>query len=380
MRLARLAMAVLAIGLAALTEARAQGAPPPAPVTVAQPLPKRVTQWDEYSGRFLAVETVEVRPRVSGFIDKVHFKDGQIVKAGDLLFTIEQRSFEISVDSAKAEVARTQATVALQENEVERATPLAKTGIVTGRDFDTRKTNLAVARAQLQAAEAGLKSAALNLEWTNVRAPISGRISDRKIDVGNLVSGGTSAATLLTTIVSLDPIHFAFDVSESDYIRYVRSVISGDRKSGRDVQHPARIKLADDRDWSRIGKLDFVDNQLNPRSGTMRGRAVFDNADQLFAPGLFARMQLFGGEIDALLIPDTAIVSDQARKIVFLVGPDNVVKAAPVQLGQLVDGLRVVRDGLKPDDRLVIDGLANPMVRPGAKITPQPGQIKAAAN
>lgn len=379
-RLIRSASIAWVASLTALaTGAFAQG-PPSSPVAVAQPVAKRITQWDEYSGRFEAVETVEVRPRLSGFIEKVHFKDGQIVEAGDPLFTLEQRQFQISVESAQAEVVRTAAQEELAEQEVERVTPLARTGTATKRDLDQRTSNLTVARAQRQAAEAGLKAAKLNLEWTVVRAPLAGRLSDRKVDAGNLVTGGAAGATLLATIVSLDPIHFRFDVSEADYMRYVRDFIAGTRKSGREVAHPVRLKLADERDWSREGRLDFVDNQLNPRSGTLRGRAVFANADQLFTPGLFARIQLFGGEIDALLVSDQSIVSDQARKIVFTVGPENVVRASAVELGGLVDGLRVVRSGLKPDDRVVIDGLANPMVRPGAKVTPQPGQMKVVAN
>lgn len=354
--------------------------PPAPPVTVAQPLAKRITQWDEYSGRFEAIETVEVRPRVSGFIEKVHFRDGQLVKAGDLLFTLEQRQFQITVESAQAEVERASAQVALAENEVERVTPLARTGTATKRDLDQRSANLLVGQAQKQAADAGLKAAQLNLEWTEVRAPIAGRISDRKVDVGNLVSGGTAGATILANIVSLDPIHFRFDASEADYMRYVRQFISGNRQSGRETSHPVRIKLADDKDWGREGRLDFVDNQLNPRSGTLRARAVFDNKDDLFTPGLFGRMQLFGGEIDALLVPDAAVVSDQARKVIFTVGTDGLVKAVPVELGVIVDGLRAVRSGLKPDDRIVIDGLANPFVRPGAKVTPQQGTVKAPTN
>lgn len=357
------------------------GAQAPAPpVTVAQPLANRITQWDEYSGRFEAVETVEVRPRVSGFIERIHFKDGQLVTAGDLLFTLEQKQFQITVESARAEVARTSAQVDLAEQELERVTPLARTGTATKRDLDQRTANVAVAQAQRQAAQAGLRAAELNLEWTEVRAPIAGRISDRKVDVGNLVSGGTGGATILATIVSLDPIHFRFDASEADYMRYVRQFIAGDRKSGREAPHPVRVRLADDKDWSRTGRLDFVDNQLNPRSGTLRARAVFENKDGLFTPGLFARMQLFGGEIDALLIPDAAVVSDQARKIVFVVGGDGVVAARPVELGTIVDGLRVVRSGLERTDRVVLDGLANPFVRPGAKVTPQPGQVKPATN
>ncbi len=356
----------------------AQGGPPPAPpVTVAVPVTKRISTWDEYSGRFVAVASVEVRPRVSGFINQVHFRDGQIVKAGDQLFTIDPRPFLIAVESAQADIARTKAQVDLAENEVERARPLVKSGTVTERDFDQRRANLAVTRAQQLSAEASLKSAELNLEWTEVRAPISGRISDKKIDAGNLVTGGQQGATIMTSIVSLDPIHFEFDVSETDFLRYSRLFLSGDRPSSREVSNPVRIRLADEKVWTRQGRMNFVDNQLNPRSGTLRGRAIIDNKDQLLQPGLFARLQLFGGESDALLIPDAAVVSDQTRKIAFVVGTDNVVKAAPLELGPIYEGLRVVRGGLKPDDRVVIDGIANPAVRPGAKVTAQPGTINA---
>lgn len=372
------AMAV--VWLAGADRPAAQGGPPPLPVTVAEPLAKRIIQWDEYSGRFEAVESVEVRPRVSGFIEKVHFRDGQIVKAGDLLFTIEARPFQIAVESAQAERERTKAQVELQESEVDRASPLVRSGAVTKRELDTRSANLAIARAQQQAAEAGMKSAMLNLEWSEVRAPISGRISDRKVDVGNLVTGGTAGTTLLTTIVSLDPIHFVFDVSESDFLRYSRLFLSGERASSREAPNPVRIRLADEPNWPHTGKMDFVDNALNPRSGTLRGRAIVDNKNQLLQPGLFGRLQLFGGDTDALLIPDSAVVSDQSRKIVFLVGADNVIKPAPVELGVMSDGLRVVRTGLKANDKVVIDGLANPMVRPGAKVTPQTGKIQTATN
>lgn len=373
-----MSLAVLMVVALTQTPAAAQGPPTPT-VTVASPLARRITQWDEYSGRFEAVEQVDVRARVSGFIDKIHFKDGQIVKAGDLLFTLDKRPYQIAVESAKGEIARAKAQVELAETDVERVTPLARSGAATKRDLDQRTSSLSIAHAALEIATAGNKSAELNLEWTEVRAPIAGRISDRKADVGSLVSGGSTNTTLLTTIVALDPIHFRFDVSEADYLRYVRAFNGGKRGNGREVEHPVRIKLADDKDFVHKGTLNFVDNQLNPRSGTMRARAVVDNKEQLFTPGLFARLQLFGGEIDALLIPDSAIVSDQARKIVFAVGADNVVAAVPVELGQISDGLRVVRGGLKADSRVVIDGLASPFVRPGAKVNTQPGQVKSAS-
>jgi RND family efflux transporter MFP subunit len=372
----RLALAAILVSIAPM--ALAQGAPPAMPVSISEPLAKHVTQWDEYSGRFEAIAMVEIRARVSGFIDKLHFTDGQWVNAGDPLFTIDKRPYEIAVESAAADVARNKAQVDLAELQVQRGAQLIGSRTITEADNDTRKSNLAVARAQLKAAEAALRNAQLNLEWTVVTAPLSGRISDRKVDPGNLIQGGQGSATLLGTIVSTDPIHFAFDVSESDHLRYQRLFLAGARgQAGSTI--PVRIKLADETDWTRTGKVDFVDNTLSARSGTIRTRAIVENKDHLLTPGVFGRIQLYGGEYDALLVPDSAVVSDQARKIVFVVGADNVVQARPITLGPIIDGLRVVRSGLKPDDKVVLDGLANPMVRPGAKIAPQKGQIAAKA-
>jgi len=350
------------------------------PVSVSAPAAKRVTQWDEYSGRFEAVATVEIRARVSGFIEKLHFKDGQEVKAGDPLFTIDKRPYEIAVDVAQADVARNKAQVDLAGLQVQRGAALVASRNIPEAENDTRKSNLAVAQAQLKSAEASLRNAQLNLEWTDVTAPLGGRISDRKVDAGNLIQGGQTGATLLATIVTQDPIHFMFDVSELDYLRYQRLYLEGRRAQAGSPTIPVRIKLADETEWTRTGKVDFVDTTLSLRSGTIRTRAIVENKDRLMSPGVFGRVQLYGGEYDALLIPDSAVVSDQARKIVFVVGNDNVVQGRPVKLGQLVDGLRVVRDGLKPDDKVVLDGLANPMVRPGAKINPQKGEIVAKAN
>ena len=356
----------------------AQGAPPPLPVTVASPLSKRILTWDEFSGRFQAVERVEVRPRVAGFVEQVHFKDGSLIKAGDLLFTLDKRPFEIAVESAKADVARQEAQVLLTQADVERAEPLAKSKVMSEQVFDQRKASLAGAQGQLLSAKAALKAAELNLEWAEVRAPISGRISDKKVDAGNLVAGGEASATLMATIVSLDPIHFVFDVAEADYLRYARLNIAGERPSSRETANPVKVKLADEKDFIHEGRMDFVDNALNERSGTLRGRAVFTNKDGLLTPGVFARLALFGGEVDAFLVPDSAIVSDQAKKIVFTVNADNVVTAAPVTLGPISEGLRVIKSGLKAEDRVVIEGIANPMVRPGAKVTPTPGTIAVA--
>lgn len=380
MSVRRRLLAVASLSLLAFSSpSLAQGGPPAMPVGVSEPLAKRVTQWDEYSGRFEAVATVEVRARVSGFIDKIDFRDGQIVKEGAPLFTIDKRPYEIAVESAEAEVARNKAQVDLAELQVGRGASLIASRTITEAEQDSRKSTLAVARAQLKSAEAALRNAQLNLEWTNVTAPIAGRISDRKVDAGNLISGGQTGATLLATIVTLDPIRFVFDISEADHLRYSRLILSGALASSRDGANPVRIRLSDETDWKRTGKVDFVDNAMTARSGTIRVRALVDNKDQLLTPGIFGRLQLFGGEYDALLVPDSAIISDQARKIVFVVGPGDVVQAKPVTLGTIVDGLRVIRSGLEPTDKVVLDGLANPMVRPGAKVVPQKGEIVAKA-
>lgn len=359
--------------------ALAQGAPPAPPVQVSAPLAKRVTNWDEFTGRFEASEQVEVRARVSGFLDALHFRDGQLVKKGDLLFTIDQRPYQLSVDAARAEVARAKAQVELTQSEVERAEALTQNRTITARDIDQRRANLNSAIGSLQGAEANLKTAELNLEWTQVRAPLAGRISNRRVDPGNLIAGGQSGATLLTTIVASDPIYFTFDASEADYLRYSRLAAEKQRASSRDNATPTQVRLADEREWKRQGRMDFVDNALNARSGTIRGRAVFDNKDEFLTPGTFGRLRLFAGETDALLVPDTVIVSDQANKIVLTVGADNKVVPKPVTLGAISEGLRVVTGGLTPQDKVIIGGLANPMVRPGATVTPQPGEIKVAA-
>ncbi len=374
------ALLLFALGFPALlpTQVTAQGGPPAPQVVVATPLARKITLWDEYTGRFEAREQVEVRARVSGFIEKIHFRDGQIVNKGDLLFTIDQRPFLLSVEGARADLERAKAQVALGENEVERAEGLTRNQTITARDLDQRKANLLSARATQRAAEAMLKTAELNLEWTMVRAPISGRISDRRVDAGNLITGGQNGASLLTNIISIDPISFVFEASEADYIRYSRLMQNGGRPSGRDNPNPVLVRLADETDWKRKGQMEFMDNQLNPRSGTIRGRAIFDNKDQFLTPGTFGRMRLFGGEVEAMLVPDAVIVSDQASKIVLTVGEGNKVVPKPVKLGPIVDGLRVVSSGLASTDKVIINGLANPMVRPGGIVNPQPGEIKSA--
>jgi RND family efflux transporter MFP subunit len=253
---------------------------------------------------------------------------------------------------------------------------LVKTAATPVRELDQRKANLDIARAQELAAEAAWHTAQLNLEWSEVRAPIGGRVSDRRVDPGNLVAGGQNGATLLTTIVSLDPIYFVFDASEADHIRYARLSAYGQRPSSRDAANPVKVRLADETEWSHSGVMDFVDNEINAHSGTIRGRAIFDNKDHFLTPGTFGRLRLYGGPIDALLIPDAAVVSDQAHKVVLTVGEDSRVVGKPVTLGGMARGLRVVTLGLAPSDRVVVGGLANPFVRPGVSVVARQGAIQ----
>jgi multidrug efflux system membrane fusion protein len=344
--------------------------PAPPKVTAANPIAKTVPTWDEYTGRFEAIQQVEIRPRVSGAIDSIHFTDGQLVKQGDLLFVVDPRPFEIAVESAKADVARAKAQVKVAAYDLKRGQELIKTRVIGQSELEHFDAEFSVAKAEQLRAEAALRNAELKLEWTQVRAPISGRASDHRIDIGNLVEGGQADATLLTTIVTLDPIHFVFDASEADYIRYARLSAAGKRELSREVSHPVMVKLADEPDWSngRSGTMNFVDNQLNARGGTIRGRAVLENRNLFLIPGTFGRLRLFGGELDALLIPDATILSDQAKKIVFVVDQDNRIAQRTVTLGPIHNDLRVVIDGLAKSDLVVIDGVANPFVRPGAEV------------
>jgi RND family efflux transporter MFP subunit len=372
----RPARLILAAALTLILAREAHSQSPQPLVTVAPPLASRVAQWDEFTGRFEAIERVEVRPRVSGYIDRVHFRDGSTVQQGDLLFTIDQRPFQIAVASAQADVAHAQAQIVFDEAEYKRAADLVKTAATPASTLDQRKANLDIAHAQQMTAEAALHTAQLNLEWSEVRAPIGGRVSDRRVDPGNLVAGGQSGATLLTTIVRLDPIYFVFDGSEADYLRYTRLSVGGDRGSSRDTPNPVRVQLADEKDWPHRGTMNFVDNEINAHSGTIRGRAVFDNKDLFLTPGTFGRLRLYGGPLDALLIPDASVVSDQASKVVLCVGADGKVVSKPVTLGGMARGLRVIASGLTTSDRVVIGGLANPFVRPGVAVTVKQGEIQ----
>jgi len=368
------------IGLAALALA-AGGckAPDQAPqmlpeVTVAQPLARQVTDWDEYTGRLAAPETVEVRARVSGYVKSAPFNDGAMVAKGDLLFVIDPRPYRAILDEARATLTGARARLELAERDLERAKQLFSAKTISERDLDTRTEERKAAAAAIAEAEARVQAAELDLEFSEVRAPIAGRVSRKLVTVGNLVTGGTKDATLLTTIVSVDPIHVYVNADERAYLRYQRMVQSGERLSARDHQTPVRLQLADEQDFPHQGYVDFIDNRLDPATGTIQGRAVFPNPDGVLVPGLFARVQIIGeGPYDALLVPDEAIGTDQTQRIVFVVGKDDTVRAVPVVLGRQEGTLRVIRSGVQATDRVIINGLQR--VRPGAKVRPVPGQI-----
>jgi RND family efflux transporter MFP subunit len=343
-------------------------AAPTAPmVTVAAPIERTINQWDDYVGRFEASRSVEVRPRVSGQIVGVHFTDGQIVRQGQLLFTIDPRPFAASLAEARASVASAQAELSLAETDLGRAQRLLKEQAVSQANVDQITARVRSARAALAAAQARVRSRALDVEFTQVRAPIGGKISDRRIDPGNLVATGE---TLLTTINALDPIYFTFDVPESMFLKTARA-----RQAGNASGQVAEIRLQDEAAYNWKGRLDFTDNGIAQNSGTIRARAVVPNPNYFLAPGMFGNMRLAdGGTTNALLVPDAAVRTDQARKILLVVGKDNTVAAKPVETGPLVGGLRVIRSGITKADRVIVQGVQFAMA--GAKVNPRVTQIK----
>lgn len=340
----------------------------PAAVDVAAPILRTVREWDQYTGRFEAVDRVEVRARVSGYIEEVHFRDGQFVEEGDLLYTIDPRPFEAALARADANVARAESQLRLAELELERGQTLLERQTTSQAEVDTRTAERDAAAADLLVAQAELRTAQLDLGFARVRAEVAGRVSDTRVDVGNLISGGASAS-LLTTIVSLDPIYFIFDVSEAAFLKYARLHKSGERPGSRTTGNPVYVRISGETRWERRGFMDFVDNEIGQNTGTIRGRAVFDNPGNFLQPGLFGQARIVGsGEYDAVLIPDEAILSDQANKLVMVVNGDNVVEARGVELGPIIDGLRVVRDGLTGDEQVIVAGLQR--VRAGVEVAP----------
>ncbi len=363
-------MACALLLAAGCTKPGGGGPPPPPQVTVAQVLEKRVKDWDEFTGRLQAVETVEIRPRVSGYIDKVAFTEGGQVKSGDLLFVIDPRPYRAEYDHASADVKRYKTALELARIELVRVQRLKDSGAVSEEELDERKITVAQDEANVAGSEAALEAASLNLNFTKVTSPITGRVSRAEVTRGNLVTGGSNGGTLLTSVVSMDPIYLYFDGDEQSYLRYTQMARNGERPSSRDAPNPVQVGLANEEGFPHPGTMDFVDNQLNPQTGTIRARAVLQNKDGQFTPGMFARVQLLGsGEHSAILIDDRAVNTDQNQKYVFLLGANNQVEYRKVTLGRVVEGLRSVREGLKSGDVIVVNGAQR--VHPGVTVTPQ---------
>jgi RND family efflux transporter MFP subunit len=372
---------VLAMTLSGCSEKPApQAAAAAPPVTVAQPVKRTVTDWDEFTGRFEAVEEVQVRARVGGFVTNVEFKDGDIVHAGDLLYLIDSRPFEAVAEQADGQLADARAKVELAKRELDRGLNLVQTSAVSEQVVDQRRQTLQSAHAAESIAEGALRAAQLNVEFSHVPAPITGRVSRHLVSVGNLVQGSDNgASTLLTSIVSLDPIYVYFDMDEATYVRNNRLWFEGKRPSSRETPNPVQVTLVGETKPSHDGHMDFLDNRLDVSTGTLRSRAVIPNKDLSILPGQFGRVRLIGSApYEALLLPDTAIATDQSRKIVFVVKADDTVEARAVTLGPLDDGLRIIREGLKPDDRVIVDGLQR--ARIGAKVSPHEAKATPAGN
>ncbi len=362
----RMLLVVILLSAAVLTacsraDAQSANTPPPPSVTVAPVLSREITEWDEFTGRLEAVESVAVRPRVSGYVAGVRFDEGAMVKRGDLLFEIDARPFQTEVDRLRAELVRAKATVERAQVEMQRADNLAADNAMSPEERGRRVSFARETEAQVAAVEAALRAAELNLEFTRVTSPIDGRVSRAIVTQGNLVSSGPGEATLMTTVVSVNPVYASFEADEQTFLKY------GDvaRREGL----PIRMALANDNDFPREGKMDFLDNQINPATGTIRGRAIFRNEDRALTPGLFVRLRLPGnGKFKGLLIQDRAVGTDLDKRYVYLVENGKVVYRE-VELGPIVDGLRVVRSGLEAGDVVIVNGLQR--VRPGVAVTVQ---------
>jgi RND family efflux transporter MFP subunit len=375
---------VLSCALATLVancgEGQKPAAPPPPAVTVAQPVKRTLSDFDEYVGRFTAVNSVEVRARVSGYLEGLHFKDGQIVQQGDLLFSIDKRPFQNTLDQARANLVQAKSNLSFTESDFTRGQQLVRDKTITDQTFEQRTQAYRNAQAAVANAEAAVRQAELDIEFTELRAPVNGRIGDRRVSPGNLVTGGTAGnTTLLATIVSTDPIYFEFTFDEASFLRYERMSKTGNDIASRGGGVQVALKLIDENDFDHAGYMDFIDNVIDRSTGTIRGRAVFANPNNIFTPGMFARVRVPGSPLyEALLVPDAAIGTEQAKKFVLTVNAENTVVSKYVTLGQTTsDGLRIIKDGLGPDDRVIVSGLLR--ARPGQKVTPQDEDKSGAA-
>jgi RND family efflux transporter MFP subunit len=360
---------VLFSWVAAASLASAQGgpAPPPPPVTVAKPLVKDIVERTDFIGRFEAIDQVDIRARVSGYLDKVHFQDGTFVKAGDLLFTIDPRPYRNELEQAQSAVTSSQVRLEFAQSDLDRAEQLRRSGNITDQVYDQRRQAFLTAKAELDRAQAALRQAQLDVEFTQIKSPLSGRISRKLVSEGNLVNANE---TILTNVLSLDPIQFYFDVDERSFLAFSRQTHGGTNTSANGETNEVELTLTDERLGTRKGQLDFVDNRLDSASGTIRVRAVFENKDRFLTPGLFGRVTVGASDpYKGILLPDEAIGSDQDRRVVYVVGENNIVNLKPVRIGPRIDGYRVIRDGLTGNETVVVNGLVR--ARPGAPITPQ---------
>jgi RND family efflux transporter MFP subunit len=355
-------------------------APPPPAVTVANPITRELIEWKDFTGQFQALESVDVRARVSGYLESINFTDGQMVKKGDLLFVIEPKPYELALESATAELAQANANLDLANAQLQRTTQLKQKDYATQETYDERVAQVHTATATRDAAAAALDQAKLNLDYTRVTAPIPGRASRHELSIGSLVIGGTvGSPTVLTSIVSLDPIQFYFNVSEADGMTYKRLVEKGEIPSARSRTVEVQAQLMDETDWPIKGTIDFVDNQYDRSTGTIRVRAAFPNPDYFITAGQFGRVRVPMSQLHSvLLVPDAAVVTDQSTKMLFTVTPDGTVVPKPVELGPVVDGnLRIVRSGIDKDTEVIVKGLLR--ARPGQKVTPEKGTVEESA-
>jgi multidrug efflux system membrane fusion protein len=365
-------LSLAGLSLAALTvggKKEPPAAPQPQAVTVAEVPERQITEWDEFTGRLEAVDQVEIRPRVTGYIKRVTFAEGKEVKKGEVLFEIDPRPYEADLARAEAELESARSAASLAKSEVQRAGKLVDMQAISREEFDSRTSAEVQGGAQVRALEAAVQTARLNLDWTRVRSPIAGRVSNALVTAGNLVQAGPPAGAVLTTVVSVDSMYLYFDSDEQTYLRYAGRARSSGGTNWRTARLPVYLGLANESGFPHEGRLDFVDNQVDPNSGTIRTRAVFSNHSRALTPGLFARVKLVGSEkTNAMLVRDAAIGTDQDRKFVLVVGPGDTLAYRPIVPGRLTDGLRIVTSGLKPGERIVVNGLMR--VRPGMKVAP----------
>jgi RND family efflux transporter MFP subunit len=351
----------------------------PLPVNVVTVIEKEVNEWDEFTGRLEAVESVEIRPRVSGYITEIHFEAGAIIKKGDLLYVIDPRPYQADFDRAAAELDRTQAELKLSQIELDRAKELRAKTTISASEFDQKAATYQGSSAAARSAEAAKSSAALNLEFTQIKSPIDGRVSDARITVGNLVQPGEGPESVLTTVVSVDPIYAKIDADENAVLKYVKLSSEGKRVSARTQKIPAFVELGNESDFPHEGDVDFVDNRLDPGTGTVRARVVLKNWNPaLITPGFFARVRIAGATpYRAALIDDRVISSQQGLKYAFVVKPDNTVERRTLETGPIFEGKRIVKSGLKDGEKVISTRLQ--LVQPGMRVQPVPEQPPATA-